>query len=502
MISSLAAPLSVMLRPPFRAPRAAIAAIALAAGVPASLAAQQVVSRAAEPISSEAALVTFDSVWNRIRATHYDSAMRGVDWNAVRDSLRPQAARATTLGALRRTITATLATLGESHFVLIPREAADAVDPDRVATGADADVPGDVGVSLRLLGDTLVVSAVRAGGPADRAGVEPGWTLDSAGAFGAARALASIAASPGLSRPQAMLMLVRGAGAQLAGPSGTTVDAVFRDHDGRRVAMPLVRAPMAGTPVRFGNLPTMFVEVSHERRPLPGRAGCAGVIRLTTWMTPAMAQLDSAVDAMRDCDGVIVDLRGNPGGVGAMVMGFGGHFVDSTYALGEMKTRSNRLRFVANPRRADTRGQAVTPYAGPLAILVDSLSMSTSEIFAAGMQSIGRARLFGENTPGLALPAMVIRLPTGDGLMHVVADFTDPSGRRIEGAGAAPDVIVPLSRADLRRGIDAPLAAAIGWIAGSPRPGGAAGVPVSKDPARRNVVRPASLVPHPSSPPG
>jgi carboxyl-terminal processing protease len=162
-----------------------------------------------------------------------------------------------------------------------------------------------------------------------------------------------------------------------------------------------------------------------------------------------------------------VDIRGNPGGIGAMVMAFGGHFLDTTAALGVITTRGRTLRFVANPRRANTRNEPVRPYAGPLAIVVDSLSMSTSEIFAAGMQATGRARIVGENTPGLALPAVLTRLPTGDVLMHVFADFTDPTGRRIEGRGVVPDVVVPLTRRDLLGGRDAPLDAAVTWITGA-----------------------------------
>jgi carboxyl-terminal processing protease len=56
------------------------------------------------------------------------------------------------------------------------------------------------------------------------------------------------------------------------------------------------------------------------------------------------------------------------------------------------------------------------------------------------------------------------RLPDGDILMHVVADFTLPSGARIEGRGAIPDELVPLTRTDLLAGRDAPLAAALRWI--------------------------------------
>jgi carboxyl-terminal processing protease len=106
----------------------------------------------------------------------------------------------------------------------------------------------------------------------------------------------------------------------------------------------------------------------------------------------------------------------------------------------------------------------VEPFSGNLAILVDGLSASTSEMFAAAMQALGRARIFGERTAGQALPAMATRLPNGDVLMHVVADFVSPDGSRIEGRGVMPDEAAPLTQADVVNGRDAPLAAAIRWI--------------------------------------
>jgi carboxyl-terminal processing protease len=181
-------------------------------------------------------------------------------------------------------------------------------------------------------------------------------------------------------------------------------------------------------------------------------------------MAPLAAALDKAVDAVRHCEGVIIDLRGNPGGVGGMVMGMGGHFVDSVKPLGTMKLRGNELRFVVNPRRVDPQGQAVEVYAGPLAILVDAMTASTSEIFAAGMQAIGRARVFGELTAGQALPALASKLPNGDVLMHAIADYLVVDGTRIEGRGVLPDVLVPLTIESLAAGQDAPLQAALGWI--------------------------------------
>ena len=102
-----------------------------------------------------------------------------------------------------------------------------------------------------------------------------------------------------------------------------------------------------------------------------------------------------------------------------------------------------------------------------MAILVDPMTASTSEIFATGMQRIGRARVFGERSAGEALPAMMDRLPSGDVFVHAVADFTDPDGRRIEGAGVVPDEVVPISPKELSEGRDAALEAAARWIKSS-----------------------------------
>jgi carboxyl-terminal processing protease len=155
-------------------------------------------------------------------------------------------------------------------------------------------------------------------------------------------------------------------------------------------------------------------------------------------------------------------------------MGTAGHFLNDTLPLGYMRARGvgnrvSELRFKANPRRVRPDGSRVEPYAGPLAILTDEMSASTSEFFAAGLQGVGRARVFGSNTAGQALPAAIIRLPTDDMLMHVFADFTGPGGVRIEGRGVQPDEVVPDTRADLLAGRDAPLRAALAWITGATR---------------------------------
>ena len=125
---------------------------------------------------------------------------------------------------------------------------------------------------------------------------------------------------------------------------------------------------------------------------------------------------------------------------------------------------SNELRFVVNPREVDAAGRAVSVYSGPVAIVVDAMSGSASECFTGGMQSIGRARVFGQTTMGQALPALFDKLPNGDILIHAYGDFVTADGTRLEGRGVIPDQELPLRREDLLAGRDRSLEAALAWI--------------------------------------
>ena len=94
----------------------------------------------------------------------------------------------------------------------------------------------------------------------------------------------------------------------------------------------------------------------------------------------------------------------------------------------------------------------------------DGGSASTSEIFAAGMQELGRAVVVGERTAGAALPSIIQKLPTGALFQYAIADFRTPKGTLVEGRGVAPDVEVKFTRRALLEGRDPQLDAAIEQI--------------------------------------
>jgi carboxyl-terminal processing protease len=186
-----------------------------------------------------------------------------------------------------------------------------------------------------------------------------------------------------------------------------------------------------------------------------------GYIAFNAFMDPVrlMPTFNETMEhAIRDrAKGVILDLRGNTGGMGAMVMGMGGWFLNAQEGfLGTLHLRTNELKHIVWSRPQ--------LYRGPVAVLVDTLSLCGSEVLAAGLRENGRGRIFGTRTGGVARAGSVMRLPNGDLFMFAMADFRTRNGQRIKGVGVTPDVEANHTRESLLAGRDVMLEAALNWI--------------------------------------
>jgi carboxyl-terminal processing protease len=396
---------------------------------------------------------TFDAVWKIVKDGHFDPAFDVATWDRVGAELRPKAVEAKTPGELRAVLANMLGRLGLSHFAVIPST------PDN--PGDHANLSGQPGFDVRLIDRQLVVSSVDPEGGAAAEGVHAGWIVQTIGGTAVSTLLTGIPDStpPRLAQLQAWRLAVP----RLRGPSDTRAEISFVDGAGATVTKSVELRQERGEPVTVGSLPTMFVRVTSSLKPTPA-GGTAGVIGFNVWMTAVDAQFQKAMDEFRSADGIVIDLRGNPGGLAAMIMGLAGHFVSDRATLGVMKTRQSEMKFPANPRLVNAAGDRVEPYKGPVAILVDGMTGSASECFSGGLQSLGRVRVFGQTSMGQALPALFDRLPNGDVLIHAWGDFVTGTGVRIEGRGVVPDEPVALTRAGLLAGHDATLEGALAWI--------------------------------------
>ncbi len=402
---------------------------------------------------------SFDVVWETIRDKHFDPEYNGVDWNAVKDQYRPAVERATTMAAARGAMDDAIGTMRLSHFGIIPSEAYSQVNPDADSDAPSTDHSGTSGMIVRIVGDEAWVTQLRASGPAEQARIRTGYKLLAIGDEDVTRYIRKVRQADA-SNHFLGIALQRGLEARLSGPVGSEVKLTLLDELNRRIAVTLTRAKPEGAPATFGNLPTMHVTFDSGMVENTN----IGYIGLNLFFDPAgvMPRLEESINSMRATDGIILDLRGNPGGIGAMAMGFSGWFIDAEdQKLGTMTTRESQLDFVINPQPE--------PFTGPLAILVDELTGSTAEILAGGLQDLGRARVFGQRSPGAALPSQIAKLPNGDGFQFAFANYVSTGGQPLEGRGVIPDQAVPLDRATLLRNQDPVINAAVAWIQGVKR---------------------------------
>ena len=405
-------------------------------------------------------LQSFEQVWETIRDTHWDPKLGGIDWQSVHDELRPRMESAKTMDEARQVVTSMLDRLHQTHFGIIPGDTYDRIDTHK-ETSLDGEQEnqeekneGQTGIDLRILSGHAIVTGEDAGSSAQKAGVHAGWEVVRIGKEDVPPLIARLADSSQHSRMNDLLTS-RALRARLNGPINSDVVVQFSDIDGKRISARLTRHVESGEISRFGFLPPMVVRF--DARKLPG-----GVeyIRFNTFLKPDMVvpKFGEAIHDCGRCPGVIVDLRGNPGGLGAMAMGMAGFLISQPdQKLGTMYMRSLPVNFVIFPRPE--------VYPGRVAFLVDGLTASTSEILAGGLQDLKRARVFGERTAGAALPSRIERLPNGDGFQYAIANYISQSGRTLEGNGVNPDVEIPLDRKALSEGRDPVLEAALKWIA-------------------------------------
>lgn len=140
----------------------------------------------------------------------------------------------------------------------------------------------------------------------------------------------------------------------------------------------------------------------------------------------------------KDLAGIVIDLRGNPGGeVGEALV-----IADTFVADGVlMRTRGRGGRIL----REESAHASGTDLATPIVVLQDRHSASASELLAAALQDRGRARVVGERSYGKGTVQEVMGLPDGSVATFTIARYYSPDDRLVDGSGVTPDVAVALT---------------------------------------------------------
>ena len=396
-------------------------AMALAGGLlpPAPVSAQVAAAEAATHVPMPRARArmnarVFDTVWNTVHRQYYDPGLHGVDWRAARQTYRPMALAATDDRQLYRAIGQMLALLDDQHAGAISPAMARRQDVARTRRAV-------MGLVLsRETFDVWRVDAVRPGSPAEEAGIQPGWRLQSV--------------------------------------DGQAWGVDFAVEDGRPLRLDLTDEQ--------GVLHSLSV-VPREMEPIPAFSlddSRPGVVVLRAegfesgmgrWLGEQLARLSPGTD-------VILDLRGNPGGLLLEADATLSCFLPARQAWATRISRSGRPVTLSIMPGC---GPLSEPIANDVALLVDANSRSAAELTPAALQEAGRALVVGEHTAGAVLISQDTRLPDGGRLTLSRADYITAGGVRLEKNGVEPDILATRSAEDLRAGRDPALDAAIRALA-------------------------------------
>jgi len=181
-----------------------------------------------------------------------------------------------------------------------------------------------------------------------------------------------------------------------------------------------------------------------------------GYIRFNTFHVDLIPDMIATVADLQDTSGIIIDLRGNPGGDPTACEQLAAQFLEERDILfGSFKIRTDVI---------DRRVTGKNIYSGPLVVLIDSLSFSGSEYFSSSMQVLSRGVIIGERSTGGLTAMNVTSLSNGAILGYPVAQLLTPDGLALEGYGVIPDINVSLERDQLLAGIDTQLQAAVDYI--------------------------------------
>ena len=383
-------------------------------------------------------LTTFDQIWQLVQDKHWDPAeLERTGWTRLRAEYRPKVEAAKTPAEARGYMREMIQALKLSHFHISGGDATE----EAVSYG-DGRPPFDI---------AIIDGRAWMWRTEPSAGVKAGWEILAVNGLSLAGPLQRLAQTRTgamlLARQRALVL------AKLSGDPGTSVDITVQAPAGTPENATVRLLAPKGQLTRFGFLPPMPISIESKR------LGDVGFIAFNLFLDPVRLSpaFESAVKGCKaTCRGFVVDLRGNPGGIGILAMGLAGFFVTQPdQFLGNMIRRDSKLKFTVNPR--------AEIYTGPLAILIDSSTASTAEIMAGGLQDLGRARIFGSRSMGAALPSVIERLPNGDLFQYPVANYISRNGKTLEGEGVTPDQTVNLTPATLAAG-DPVLDAALQWI--------------------------------------
>ncbi len=168
--------------------------------------------------------------------------------------------------------------------------------------------------------------------------------------------------------------------------------------------------------------------------------GNLGYVKLIQFQDKTSDELKNAIKKLQQenndkLQGLILDLRNNPGGLLTQAVEVVDEFIDEGIIVSVKGRNSNQNLDYYATKSAET-------HEFPIVVLVNNGSASASEVVAEALQDYERSTIVGTKTFGKGSVQTIIRLEDGSGLKITTAKFYAPSGRSINNVGVVPDIII------------------------------------------------------------
>ena len=421
-----------------------------------------------EPLPAGPHVAAFEQVWRTIAEKHYDPTLACLDWIALREHYAAKVVEAgSDAAAAYAAINEMLGLLEQSHL--------HATAPSGSTVRARESGPATVPIVVRWLPiergtDQRAVVVVDEAVDGHASGLPRGAILTKVASESveeiANEAAAGVRERGGRAN-EAAFMVARAIGALLSCPEGgkKTLEYLDPAQSDAKTELEVACFVPEGERMSLGNLRDLPTVVSSrmigDPEPPAADVPAIGYLAFNFWMLPMAPQIEAGLTALRErgMQGLVIDLRGNPGGVGSMSIPIARMLVSEGASLGRLQMRDFNQEFKLSPNP--------DAFGGPVAILVDEGTASTSEIFALGLRDVGRVTIVGAGpSAGMALPSMIEELPDGGMIQYVVGDYHSAKGTAAEGEGVVPELVVVETRADYVARRDPVLDAAVEHLRG------------------------------------
>ncbi len=236
---------------------------------------------------------------------------------------------------------------------------------------------------------------------------------------------------------------------------GITVEAAadkIRGPEGTSVKLLIKRK---GVPNKYYTIQRANIELKSvsTKAPKIGKVDDnLGYIRLSSFISRnAASEFQNALNQLKDKDGIIIDLRSNPGGL----------LTNAIYIADMLLSNKTIVSTVDRDGYKETQNSLSQVSTNqPIVVLINGGSASASEILSGALKDNKRAVIVGKKSFGKGLVQEINKLPDGSALHITIQKYLTPNGTDIHKKGITPDYVVDIKEADIKANKDPQLAKA------------------------------------------